>query len=117
MKKIVMTAAILLSTCAAFAGNENANVEREAYNMKVNYYRLGSALNLASDQTDKVEYIHDNFCNEMRRAAYAKADKRQAQMQKAVSKDLRYMRSVLNHDQYRTYVQLLNATLINRGLL
>ena len=52
----------------------------------------------------------------MRRASYANAEKRQAKLDEAISKDLRYMRSVLNRNQYRTYVMLLDATLVNRGL-
>ena len=35
---------------------------------------------------------------------------------KAVIKDLKYMHSTLNDSQYRKYVMLLNATLMNRGL-
>jgi len=102
---------------AAFAGNEDAKKIHEAYNMQVNYYRLGTALNLDDVQREKVEYIHDMFCNDMRRVSYTSADKRQDKFDKAVKKDLRYMRSVLDNEQYRTYVKLLNATLANRGLM
>ena len=34
----------------------------------------------------------------------------------AVKKDIRYMHYVLNQKQYRQYLQLLQATLVNRGL-
>ena len=109
MKKMIVMAVAMLSMSTAFAGNEDVKAVRKAYDMDVNYSRLATALNLSGDQFETVEYVHSTFCNDMRRASYANADK-------AISKDLRYMRSVLNRNQYRTYVMLLNATLVNRGL-
>ena len=35
---------------------------------------------------------------------------------KAIRHNLSYMHAVLDENQYRTYVKLLNATLTNRGL-
>jgi hypothetical protein len=35
---------------------------------------------------------------------------------RAINKDLAYMNYILNQDQYRKYVMLLNVTLTNRGL-
>ena len=118
MKKLILTVVALMSMTMTFAENENAaNTNTvEAYNMNVNYDRLAKVLNLTGDQYEAVEYVHDNFCNEMRRASYASSEKRQARFEKALRKDLSGMRSVLNRDQYRTYVMLLNVTLVNRGL-
>jgi hypothetical protein len=116
MKKMILMAVAMLSMSAAFAGNEDVKAVRKAYNMNVNYDRLAKVLNLTGDQYEAVEYVHDNFCNEMRRASYASSEKRQARFEKALRKDLSGMRSVLNRDQYRTYVMLLNVTLVNRGL-
>jgi len=114
---MILTAAALLCMGTAFAGNMKDELPKEAFNMSVNYWRLGDVLNLDADQREKVEYIHDMFCTDMRRAAYAKADKRQERLDKAVRKDLRYMRSVLDNEQYHKYVQLLNTTFVNRGLM
>ena len=50
-------------------------------------------------------------------AANAKADEVDALVRKAVNKDLQYMSYILNKEQYRKYVMLLNATMNNRGLL
>ena len=116
MKKMIVMAGAMLSMSTAFAGNEDVKAVRKAYDMDVNYSRLATALNLSGDQFETVEYVHNTFCNDMRRASYANAEKRQAKLDEAISKDLRYMRSVLNRNQYRTYVMLLNATLVNRGL-
>ncbi|MBO5624958.1 MAG: hypothetical protein J5953_04105 [Prevotella sp.] len=116
MKKMILVAVAMLSMSTAFAGNEDVKAVRKAYNMTVNYSRLAKALNLTSDQYDVVEYVHSNFCNEVRRASYASSEKRQERFDRALRKDLGSMRSVLNRNQYRTYVMLLNATLVNRGL-
>ena len=35
---------------------------------------------------------------------------------KAIEKDLKYMHYILDRDQYRKYLLLLNATINNRGL-
>jgi hypothetical protein len=48
-------------------------------------------------------------------AQYGK-EERAKMMEKAINKDLAYMNYMLNKDQYRKYVMLLNVTLSNRGL-
>lgn len=116
MKKMFLMAVAMLCMSTAFAGNEDVKAVRKAYNMTVNFERLAKALDLTSDQYEAAEYVHDTFCSDMRHASYASAEKRQERFDKALRKDLNGMRSVLSHDQYRTYVMLLNATLVNRGL-
>lgn len=51
----------------------------------------------------------------MTNAAAASGNERAALRKKAVNRDLAYMRAVLEPEQYRTYVMLLNTTLNNRG--
>ena len=48
-------------------------------------------------------------------AQYGK-EERTKMVEKAINKDLAYMNYMLNPDQYRKYVMLLNVTLYNRGL-
>jgi hypothetical protein len=43
-------------------------------------------------------------------------DERNAGVDAAIRKDLGYMNYVLNKDQYKKYVMLLNVTMANRGL-
>ena len=43
-------------------------------------------------------------------------EERQLMVEKAIKKDLAWMDYILNKDQYRKYVMLLNVTLHNRGL-
>jgi hypothetical protein len=55
------------------------------------------------------------FASDMTNAAAASGNERAALRKKAVNRDLAYMRAVLEPEQYRTYVMLLNTTLNNRG--
>ena len=113
-----MMVVAMLSMTMTFAENENAasvnNVE--AYDMQINIRKLASALSLTSDQVEAVEDIHRTFNAEMMVAAQANKDERAELVDKAIKKDVRYMHYVLDQKQYRTYLMLLNATLINRGL-
>jgi len=118
MKKMILTVVAMLSMTMAFAENENAaNVNNaKAYDMNVNMNKLSETLALNYDQKESVAEIHRAFCGEMMVAGQASKDERQALVDNAVTKDLKNMRYVLSHDQYRKYVMLLNVTLNNRGL-
>ena len=108
----------MLSMTMTFA--ENENTERvnnvEAYDMSVNMRKLSVVLGLTTDQIEAVENIHNTFNAEMQMAAVADASDRQAMVNKAVDRDIKWMHYVLNDKQYRTYLTLLNTTLNNRGL-
>jgi hypothetical protein len=52
----------------------------------------------------------------MMSVAAANKESRKTMMMNAISKDLRYMRIVLDSKQYKKYLLLLNFTLNNRGL-
>ena len=118
MKKIVLVVVAMLSMTMSYAENENANntLGVEAYDMSVNIRKLAVTLDMTIEQMEAVEDIHRNFCNEMMLAAHADKSEREAMVDKAVKKDVRYMHYVLNKEQYRKYLILLNATLRNRGL-
>lgn len=108
----------MLSMTMAFAEGENAasvnNVE--AYDMSVNMNKLSEALALTADQKEAVAEIHHTFAAEMLFAAQYNKEERTVRMSEAVSKDIKWMRYVLNDKQYRKYLLLLNTTLNNRGL-
>jgi len=118
MKKIVLMVMAMLSMTMVYAENENANTVQgvDAYDMSVNVRRLAVTLGLTIDQMEAVSDIHTNFCKEMQLAGHADGEERTEMMDKAIRKDLRYMHYVLNQKQYKTYVMLLNTTLVNRGL-
>jgi len=115
---IFMVMAMLSMSMTSFAENDNvANVNNvESYDMTINMRKLAVALDMTFDQMESVEDIHRTFCAEMMLAAHANKDERAQLLDKAINKDLRYMRYVLDKDQYRKYLMLLNTTLHNRGL-
>ena len=113
MKKIMILAvAMFAMATTTFAADEATNATA-AYNMNVKMGSLANALSLNIDQAEAVADVHKNFTADMMNAA---KDERAAMIDKAVIKDLKYMHSILNDSQYRKYVMLLNATLMNRGL-
>lgn len=113
-----MAVAMLSMTTATFAANEEneATASAAAYNMNVDMNSLGSALELTIDQEEAMKDIHTNFSADMMNAAQANKDDRKGLVNKAVEKDLKYVKSVLNNYQYRKYLLLLNTTLVNRGI-
>lgn len=118
MKKVIALAVALLSMTATFAADENASATNvaAAYNMNVNMGALSDALSLNRDQSEAVADVHKNFTVEMMNAAAAPAEERANMVDKAIVKDLKYMRTILSDAQYRKYVMLLNSTLVNRGI-
>ena len=116
MKKIMILAvAMFAMATTTFAADEATNATA-AYNMNVKMGSLANALSLNIDQAEAVADVHKNFTADMMNAATAAKDERAAMIDKAVINDLKYMHSILNDSQYRKYVMLLNATLMNRGL-
>ena len=116
MKKImIMAVAMFAMATTTFAADEATNATA-AYNMNVKMGSLVDALSLNIDQAEAVADVHKNFTADMMNAASASAEDRAAMIDKAVLKDLKYMHGILNGSQYRKYVMLLNATLVNRGL-
>ncbi len=115
---MILTMIAMLSMTTAFAEGENvANVDSmEAYDLNINMNKLSMALNLADDQKEAVAEIHHTFASELKFAAeYGKND-RKAYVNRAIDNDVKWMRYVLNDEQMHTYLKLLNATIINRGL-
>ena len=115
---MILTIVAMLSMTMAFAENENAasvnNVE--AYDMSVNMNKLSEALALNADQIEAVKEIHHTFAAEMMFAAQYNKEERDARVNEAIDKDVKWMRYVLNEKQMRKYLVLLNTTINNRGL-
>lgn len=114
----MMTLAMALTMTVAFAeGEENEKTASvEAYSFNIDMTKLGNALHLSVDQWESVDMVQKRFTQEMMNAGASSQEERVRLMNKALSHDLTYMRNILNEDQYRTYVTILNATLKNRGL-
>ncbi len=118
MKKLILTVVALMSMTMTFAENESAaNLNTtESYNMTVNMNKLSKALNLSADQVEAVSEIHKSFSAEMMFAAQYDKEEREVRVNNAIKRDLGYMNYILNGDQYRKYLMLLNVTLHNRGI-
>lgn len=118
MKRLFLVIVAMLSMTMTFAENEGAkNVNQvEAYDMSVNMRKLSVTLGLTTDQIEAVENVHNYFAAEMQLAAHADEADRKELVKKAVERDIKWMRYVLDQKQYRTYLMLLNTTLNNRGL-
>ena len=118
MKRLFLTVVAMLSMTLTFAENENMNSVNtaEAYNLSVNINQLSKALGLADDQVEAVAEIHKTFCSEMMFATQYGKEERDARVDAAIKKDLGFMNYILNKDQYKKYVMLLNVTMLNRGL-
>ena len=108
----------MLSMTLTFAENENMNSVNmaEAYDLNVNINQLSKALNLADDQVEAVAEIHKTFCAEMVFATQYGKEERDARVNAAIKKDLGFMNYILNREQYKTYVMLLNVTMNNHGI-
>ena len=118
MKKLMILAVALFSMTATFAADENASATAStaAYNMNFNMGSLADVLSLNVDQVEAVSDVNKSFTADMMNAAAAPAEERSGMVNKAIIKDLKYMHAILSQPQYRKYVMLLNATLVNRGL-
>ena len=125
MKRLFLMTVAMLSMTMTFAETGKAadmNAAKvddiEIYDMSVNMRKLSVALGLTVDQIEAVETVHHTFNAEMQFAAehYGSEEERDAQVKKAIEKDVRWMNYILTKDQYRKYLILLNTTLNNRGL-
>ena len=108
----------MLSMTMAYAEGENANSVNNvaAYDMSVNMNKLSQALSLTDDQKEAVADINHTFAAEMMFAAQYSNDQRREMVKKAIEKNVAWMNYVLNQNQQRTYLMLLNTTINNRGL-
>ena len=115
---MILSMVAMLSMTTAFAEGENTSAVKnvEAYKMDVNMDKLALALHLANDQREAVENIHHVFAAEMVYAAQNGKNERDAMVKRAIDSDVKRMRYVLNDEQMRTYLMLLNTTINNRGL-
>jgi hypothetical protein len=118
MKKMILTIVAVLGFATAFAAEETSTTVSnvKAYDMTINMNKLSMALNLADDQKEVVENIHHTFAAEMNFAAQYGEGEREAMVKRAIDNDVKWMRYVLNDEQMRKYLVLLNATINNRGL-
>lgn len=120
MKKyVIMLVMLFTMSVYSFAEDNTATeVERiEKYDIKVNTRKLASYLDLSSDQMDAVEVITDEFSKGLMFAATECGKNSRTKVTKnVIDNNLKHMSYVLNEKQYRKYLAVLNATIINREI-
>ena len=85
-------------------------------NIEIPLPKLARYLNLNSTQYDNVENAIDFFSDKMQSAKYSKGRRQIKNLNEAIYGNLKLMRNTLSQNQYRKYLQLINAELKNRGL-
>ena len=119
MKKyFIMLAMMLTMSVYSFAEESTATkmAETERYELKINHRRLACTLEMSSDQIEMSEDIISELEKDMMFASVMTTEKsRNAIVKNAVNKNIKNMRYVLNSNQYKKYLMLLNLTLEHRG--
>ena len=118
MKRLFLIVVAILSMTMTFAeeNDQQTVVNAEAYKMTVNYKQLGKTLELTKDQIEAVKDVHNEFCSDMEFISMVEQGSKKMMIDSAIKKDLQYMKFILDKDQYKKYLTLLNLTLYNRGL-
>lgn len=124
MKKYFLMAMMCLMSIGSFAESNDASILTKSdiesnvkkFEMKVNQRRLACVLDMTIDQMESADIIIRELDDNM---AFAGTMGSESSSNKivgnAVKKNLKYMHYILNDDQYKKYVQLLNLTLQNKG--
>lgn len=115
MKKIVLMMVMLFTmSIYSFADDTTAakidNIEK--YDLKINNKKLNDFLGLDDDQVDCVDMYMSELQKNMFFAYEMKSDKI---LVNAIDKHIKCMRYILNDEQYRKYLRLINLTLVNKG--
>ena len=116
---MILLAVALMTMTGSFAKTETEDaVQRmeQKYDMTFNVRRLAVTLDMTCEQMEAIQGIQDNFNAEMKEAAKARGFMRHLLTDKAVSKDVRNARYILNDKQFDAYLQLLRTTLHNKGI-
>jgi hypothetical protein len=120
MKKVIIMLVMLFTMSVySFAEENNATKVSEAtkYELKVNHRRLAYALNASNDQAEILGDVMTMFEQNMLFASTMENEESKGIIVgNSIKENLKWMRSILNDKQYKTYLRLLNLTLINRGI-
>lgn len=117
MKKIIFTMIFSLMLCLSVNANENNTMNTEAYSMNVNTEVLSKTLNASKDQAECIHDIMNIFCAQMENIKYETVEtSREKMLDNTVDMNINYMKQILDKEQYKKYLMLLNTTLTNRGL-
>ena len=117
MKKIILFAAFLFTMNASVNAENDAVNNVEAYSINTNINSLVRYLNLSSDQIESVENIQKIFEENLRYASFVTNDEsRRKMVSNSIEFSTKNMSYVLNEEQYRKYLTVLNATINNKHI-
>ena len=113
MKKMFLTAAVVFGFAVASVAADNNAVSTK---VNVNTAKLSEYLGLTAAQYDDVEAINEYFESEMAAADRASEEKKANKVRKAVLGNCKLMKETLSKEQYNKYLNVINATMTNKGL-
>ena len=88
----------------------------EKYELKINHRRLASVLDLSKDQIESMDIFISQLEKGMLFAYTMETEEsRNKILYNTVNYNVQYVRYILNDEQYKKYLLLLNLTLENRG--
>ncbi|MBP5799349.1 MAG: hypothetical protein J6W43_05520 [Prevotella sp.] len=121
MKKIILTVVAAMTMTLGFAETKNNQAEQvqsveTSFDLSFDVRRLADKLQLTSEQIEAVQAISNSLNRELETAAQTKGFGQMIQTEKAISKDMRHMRRILNDKQYNTYVMLMGTTIRNQRM-
>lgn len=121
MKKIILTVVAAMTMTLGFAETKNNQAEQVqsveiSFDLSFDVRRLADKLQLTSEQIEAVQVISDNLNRELATAAQTPGFGQMIQTEKAINKDVRHMRRILNDKQYNTYMMLLGTTIRNQRM-
>jgi len=116
MKKMILTVVAAMSMTFGYAETESKQAVDNAnrYELTFDMRRLATKLDLTDFQMEAVKTIHDNLNEDFATAANTHGMRQWRLFDKAIQKDIRHMRQVLNDKQFETYMVLFGTTLHNR---
>lgn len=124
MKKFLMVALMLVSLTNVFAYGVTVIDKKEVitynkvrtFDFSINNSKLSKYLDMYWEQKERVDDIHDEFCEKMKKASkITDINKQDEEIKKCINFELANMKAVLSDEQYRKFLRVFNATLINHG--
>lgn len=118
MKKTIILA-ISLIFALNISANEFNTTNAEAFDMKnVNIEKISCSLNASKDQKESIIDVMSLFVNQMECIKTEQSTtSRNKMLDNALKMNIEYMKSILDENQYRRYLSILNSTLVNRGIV
>ena len=119
MKKVIfmVVASLMIATANVEAGNKvNEKKNTADFVIDINMTSLTRALNLKHYQVDDMATASDRLYRNVKYAKSSNPVKQSERLNKALRNNLKVAHKVLDDNQYRAYLKILNSTFMNKGL-